>query len=169
MNVESKLARLESLLGRVRERRDALRPALTNAASPPAPPPPEAVISAAPIAPESDSVVEVSAEVVEVDLEEAGLDASELEGSLLEDGPLSYDESTLVRGWAEQPAPLPTRPSHGRMAAVRVPAPIEPESLQVTTTQPALPEADQVASFSDSALRAEPVTFGDLLDASLAL
>jgi hypothetical protein len=198
MNVDQRLARLGELLQRVRERRDLPRHLESTATEMPETVQPCAEASI-PLAVESDVVVEVSTEVVEVELD-AGFEVEEpvfeapvrtpppesgeqeavsAEPSAspdtldtldrLDDEPSMHDEHTLVRGWAEGPAPLPTRPSHGRMPAVRVPAPIEP--LRPVSTHPALADTDDVVEMlnaSDSGVTA-PSTFGELLDESLSL
>jgi hypothetical protein len=198
MNVEQRLARLGELLQRVRERRDAPRHLEAMAAALPEAiqPGSESSVSVAPLAQESDVVVEVLSDVVEVDLD-VGLEVEEpvFEAPIrtpppesgeqeavtaepaasldrldtLDEEPSMPDDHTLVRGWAEGPAPLPTRPSHGRMSAVRVPAPVDP--IKAVSTHPALADTDdvvEVMSMSDSGVAA-PSTFGEWLDASLAL
>ena len=108
--------------------------------------------------------------------------------------PPSIEGHTLIGGWREPGMAIPREPSDAsRGAAVRVPPPPpppppdafasqarsaasattsatrEPSSLGPVATKPELPESAQVATIEGAAPQLAPSTFGELLDATLAL
>jgi|GEM_PF-1409754 len=105
--------------------------------------------------------------------------------------PPSLESHTLIGGWREPGMAIPREAAEPRVPAVRVPPPPpppppdafapqartgsvspragEPSSIGPVVTKPELPESAQVATIEGVAPQFAPATFGDLLDATLAL